>query len=227
MLMAQNYYEKMKELEKLKNIQIEKRKNNIYQSELSLLKDKQRDIYNDFILDYHTKKDELELKYQNILEKSKKMHDAEYKTLTEKNSKNNNKQLNSKKLLILEDKMKRLIKMKLLKSAEKIKKEINIEKDKLKLKYQNEQNIINKIKINNLKKIQNKKKNKILLNYNKEKNDLEISLNKEKNELFKRFKNQLNEFEMFNRFYIKQNKNFFLIILNIYYLIFDHYFNLY
>jgi hypothetical protein len=134
MLMAKNYYEKMKELEKLKNIQIEKRQNNVYQSELSLLKDKQRDIYNDFILDYHTKKDELELKYQNIFEKSKKMNDAEYKILTEKNSKNNNKQLKSKKLLILEDKKKRLIKMKLLKSAEKIKKEINIEKDKLKLK---------------------------------------------------------------------------------------------
>ena len=83
--MAQNYYEKMKELEKLKNIQIEKRQNNVYQSELSLLKDKQRDIYNDFILDYHTKKDELELKYQNIFEKSKKMNDAEYKILTEKN----------------------------------------------------------------------------------------------------------------------------------------------
>ena len=161
--MAEKYYKKIIELEQLKNIQIQNRQNYVYQSELSLLKDKQRDIYNDFILDYHTKKDELELKYQNILEKSKILQNKEYKTVLAINSKNNNKQLKSKKLLILEDRMRKSIKMKLFQNAEKIKKKIEIEKDKLKLKHQNDQKTINKNKLNNLKKVKNKKKNKILL----------------------------------------------------------------
>ena len=56
------------ELKQLKDLQIKKRQKEIYETELELLKDKQKDIYNDFICDYDIKRDELELNYQKKME---------------------------------------------------------------------------------------------------------------------------------------------------------------
>ena len=209
--MAKKYYNKILELEELKKLQIEKRQNSIYDIELSALKDKQRDIYNDLLLNYDTKREELELKYQNKIEITKKNKIEEKKSIKKINSKNNNKLIN-KKILILEDKKKKILKMRLYNKAEEIKNEIEKEKILLNKQKEKEKKKIDIIKINNLKKRQNKKMDEILLKYNKEKNDLEITFNKERNELIQKFKIQLNEFEMFKKKDNKKNKKIYIPI---------------
>ena len=98
-LFSEKYYNKIKELEELKDIQIQNRRNALYESELELLKDKQRDIYNDFICDYNTKRDELELKYQYIIENVKNKNKEEKKEIYKNNSKKD-KELINKNILI-------------------------------------------------------------------------------------------------------------------------------
>ena len=95
--------------------------------------------------------------------------------------------------------------MKLFNKAEKVKLEIEYEKNIL-IKQRNLIKIeINKLEIYNLNKKQNKRMNIIRFEYNKKRNELELLFNKEKNKLFQKFKNQLNDFEMF-KFRKKQNK---------------------
>lgn len=184
-------------------MQIQKRQKDTYEKELELLKDKQRDIYNDFICDYNNKREELELNYNIKIDNANKKHNDEKIEINEKSLKNEEKLIN-KKILILEDKLKKLSKMKLFKEAEKIKIELENEKNILKNKKKVEKIKINKIEINNLNNKQNKRINKIKLDYNKHKNDLELHFNKEKNELFNKFKNQLNDFKMFKNKNIKK-----------------------
>ena len=190
------------ELKQLKDLQIKKRQKEIYEKELELLKDKQKDIYNDFICDYDIKRDELELNYQKKMEITKNKYNNEKKEFNDRNLKKEQKLIN-KKIVILEDKFKKLCKMKLFVEAEKIRIEIENEKKLLNNQKKSEKIKINKIRNNNFNNRQNKRVNKINLNYNRQKNDLEISFNKEKNELFQKFKNQLNDFEMFKN---KNNK---------------------
>jgi hypothetical protein len=190
------------ELKQLKDLQIKKRQKEIYEKELELLKDKQKDIYNDFICDYDIKRDELELNYQKKMEIINNKYNNEKKEFNDRNLKKEQKLIN-KKIVILEDKFKKLCKMKLFKEAEKIRIEIENEKKLLNNQKKLEKIKINKIRNNNLNNKQIKRVNKINLNYNRQKNDLEISFNKEKNELFQKFKNQLNDFEMFKN---KNNK---------------------
>ena len=190
------------ELKQLKDLQIKKRQKEIYEKELELLKDKQKDIYNDFICDYDIKRDELELNYQKKMEITKNKYNNEKKEFNDRNLKKEQKLIN-KKIVILEDKFKKLCKMKLFEEAEKIRIEIENEKKLLNNQKKLEKIKINKIRNNNFNNRQNKRVNKINLNYNRQKNDLEISFNKEKNELFQKFKNQLNDFEMFKN---KNNK---------------------
>lgn len=207
---AETYHNKMIELEHLKNLQIQKRQNNIYDYELTSLKDKQRDIYNDFICDYETKRDEIDLKYQNKIEMIKQKYNEEQKEI-KSNISIKEIQLINKKLLVLKDKFKVMLKMELFNEAERIKKEIEIENNKLIKRKQNEKIKQNKIKLNNLANKQNKKINEILLKCDKEKNDLKITFNKEKDELIKKFKNQLIDFEMFKKKEIKNNKKKYII----------------
>jgi hypothetical protein len=190
------------ELKQLKDLQIKKRQKEIYEKELELLKDKQKDIYNDFICDYDIKRDELELNYQKKMEITNNKYNNEKKEFNDRNLKKEQKLIN-KKIVILEDKFKKLCKMKLFEEAEKIRIEIENEKKLLNNQKKLEKIKINKIRNNNFNNRQNKRVNKINLNYNRQKNDLEISFNKEKNELFQKFKNQLNDFEMFKN---KNNK---------------------
>ena len=190
------------ELKQLKDLQIKKRQKEIYEKELEFLKDKQKDIYNDFICDYDIKRDELELNYQKKIEITNNKYNNEKKEFNNRNLKKEQKLIN-KKIVILEDKFKKLCKMKLFKEAEKIRIEIENEKKLLNNQKKLEKIKINKIRNNNLNNKQIKRVNKINLNYNRQKNDLEISFNKEKNELFQKFKNQLNDFEMFKN---KNNK---------------------
>ena len=185
---------------------MKKRQNEAYERELELLKDKQRDIYNDFICDYNIKRDELELNYKNKIDITNNKHNNAKKEMNKKMIKKEKKLIN-KKIVILEDKLKKLHKMKLFKEAEKIK--IDLEKERKILNNKNNLEIIKNIKFdkNNLNNKHNKRINTIKLNYNKQKNDLEISFNKEKNELFHKFKNQLTNFEMFKNKNIKLNNN--------------------
>ena len=184
-------------------MQIQKNQKDAYEKELELLKDKQRDIYNDFICDYNTKREELEINYNIKIENANKKHNDEKQEINEKSLKNEDKMVN-KKILLLEDKMQKLTKMKLFKEAEKIKTELENEKKLLKNKKKVEKIKINKIEINKLTNKQNKRINKITLDYNKQKSELEIQFNKEKNELFNKFKNQLNDFKMFKNKNIKK-----------------------
>ena len=184
-------------------MQIQKNQKDAYEKELELLKDKQRDIYNDFICDYNTKREELEINYNIKIENANKKHNDEKQEINEKSLKNEEKMVN-KKILLLEDKMQKLTKMKLFKEAEKIKTELENEKKLLKSKKKVEKIKTNKIEINNLSNKQNKRINKITLDYNKQKSELEIQFNKEKNELFNKFKNQLNDFKMFKNKNIKK-----------------------
>ena len=184
-------------------MQIQKNQKDAYEKELELLKDKQRDIYNDFICDYNTKREELEINYNIKIENANKKHNDEKQEINEKSLKNEDKMVN-KKILLLEDKMQKLTKMKLFKEAEKIKIELENEKKLLKNKKKVEKIKTNKIEINNLSNKQNKRINKITLDYNKQKSELEIQFNKEKNELFNKFKNQLNDFKMFKNKNIKK-----------------------
>lgn len=181
-----------------------------YEQELQLLKDKQKDIYLDFIYDYNIKRDELELNYQNIIEIAKKKNSVERKEIRKNNLKKENKLVN-KKILILEDKLKKLFKLKLFKEAGKIKLELENEKNILKKKISLEKIKMNKLEINNLNNKQNKKMNNIKLKYNKKRNDLELLFNKEKKELLQKFKNQLNDFEMFKNRKNQNKKNKYII----------------
>ena len=205
------------ELKQLKDLQIKKRQKEIYEKELELLKDKQKDIYNDFICDYDIKRDELELNYQKKMEITNNKYNNEKKEFNDRNLKKEQKLIN-KKIVILEDKFKKLCKMKLFEEAEKIRIEIENEKALLNNQKKLEKIKMNKIGNNNLNNRQNKRINKIKLNYNRKKNDLEISFNKEKNELFQKFKNQLNDFKMFknknnkylgNKYIVNNNDNLF------------------
>ena len=189
----------------MKDLQIKKRQKESYEKELELLKDKQRVIYNDFIYEFSIKRDELDLNYKNKIEKTNNKHDNEKKELNQKNLKKEQKLIN-KKIIILEDKLKKLCKLKLFKEAEKIRSELEIEKRRLNIQKNMDKIKINKIENNNLNIKQNKRVNKIKMDYDKQKNDLEISFNKEKNELFKKFKNQLNDFEMFKNYKYTSNK---------------------
>lgn len=189
----------------MKDLQIKKRQKESYEKELELLKDKQRVIYNDFIYEFSIKRDELDLNYKNKIEKTNNKHDNEKKELNQKNLKKEQKLIN-KKIIILEDKLKKLYKLKLFKEAEKIRSELEIEKRRLNIQKNMDKIKINKIENNNLNIKQNKRVNKIKMDYDKQKNDLEISFNKEKNELFKKFKNQLNDFEMFKNYKYTSNK---------------------
>lgn len=189
----------------MKDLQIKKRQKESYEKELELLKDKQRVIYNDFIYEFSIKRDELDLNYKNKIEKTNNKHDNEKKELNQKNLKKEQKLIN-KKIIILEGKLKKLYKLKLFKEAEKIRSELEIEKRRLNIQKNMDKIKINKIENNNLNIKQNKRVNKIKMDYDKQKNDLEISFNKEKNELFKKFKNQLNDFEMFKNYKYTSNK---------------------
>ena len=203
-------------MKQLKDLQIKKRQKEIYEKELELLKDKQKDIYDDFICDYNIKRDELELNYRKKIEITNKKYNNEKKELN--NNLKKEKKLINEKIVILEDKLKKLCKMKLFEEAEKIRIEIENEKALLNNQKKLEKIKMNKIGNNNLNNRQNKRINKIKLNYNRKKNDLEISFNKEKNELFQKFKNQLNDFKMFknknnkylgNKYIVNNNDNLF------------------
>ena len=115
------------ELKQLKELQIKKRQKEMYEKELELLKDKQKDIYNDFICDYDIKRDELELNYQKKMEIINNKYNNEKKEFNDRNLKKEQKLIN-KKIVILEDKFKKLCKMKLFVEAEKIRIEIENEK---------------------------------------------------------------------------------------------------
>ena len=203
-------------MKQLKDLQIKKRQKEIYEKELELLKDKQKDIYNDFICDYDIKRDELELNYRKKIEITNKKYNNEKKELN--NNLKKEQKLINEKIVVLEDKLKKLCKMKLFEEAEKIRIEIENEKALLNNQKKLEKIKMNKIGNNNLNNRQNKRINKIKLNYNRKKNDLEISFNKEKNELFQKFKNQLNDFKMFknknnkylgNKYIVNNNDNLF------------------
>ena len=137
------------------------------------------------------------------IENANKKHNEEKKVKIEKSLKNEEK-LKNTKILLLENKLGKLCKMKLFKEAEKIKLELEIEKNILKNKKKAEKIKLNKIELINLSNKQNKRINKIKLDYKKQKNDLELQFNKEKNELFNKFKNQLNNFKMFKNKNIKK-----------------------
>lgn len=201
--MMGKYYNKIKELNELKDIKIKNNKINSYNKEISLLKEKQKFLYDDFINNYNNKKVVLDFKYKCKIDQEKSDNKKEIQ-IEEKNTNiNRNKNLKNKKILILEKKYKTFTKLNLYQKALDTKNEIKKEKDLL-IKKKLKEEIINKnLKINNINLIQKKKMDKILMNYEKGKIDLEIKYQKEKNILLNKFKNQISSFKLF----FDKNKN--------------------
>ena len=195
--MSEKYYNKLKELRELKNIIIRNNQKNSYNKEISILKEKQKYLYDDFIINYNNEKDELDFKFKNKIAKMKDSNKREIQILKKNNSiaKQN---IKNKKLLIFEKNLSIYLKLNLNENKDEIKEEIKKEKNKL-IDIINQKNKLNeKLKINNLNKKQKRKMDKILMNYTKEKNDLEIKFQKEKYQLLNKFKNQINNFENYN-----------------------------
>ena len=195
--MAEKYYNKISELKELKELKIKQNRIKSYNNELSLLKHKQKYLYDDFNMNYIEQKNKLNFKYKTKIEllelKNKKEID---------NINNNNliksKNIKNKQILILEEKKKYLIKLNLYNKAEMINHEINQEKNKLVNEKLKEDLKNKKLKLININIKQNQKKNLILMHYDKEKNHLEMKFQKEKNELLNKFKNQLIQYKNIN-----------------------------
>ena len=195
--MSEKYYNKLKELKELKNIIITNNQKNSYNKEISILKEKQKYLYDDFIINYNNQKNELDFKFKNKIAKMKDCNKEEIQILKKDNS-ITNQNIKNKKLLIFEKNLSTYLKLNLNENKEEIKEEIKKEKNKL-IDIINQKNKLNeKLKINNLNKKQKRKMDKILMNYTKEKNDLEIKFQKEKYQLLNKFKNQINNFENYN-----------------------------
>ena len=79
--MMKKYYDKINELKELKNITIKNNQINSYNKEISLLKEKQKYLYDDFINNYNNKKDELDLKYKNKIAQAKDKNKIEIQNL--------------------------------------------------------------------------------------------------------------------------------------------------
>ena len=195
--MSEKYYNKLKELKELKNIIIRNNQKNSYNKEISILKEKQKYLYDDFIINYNNEKDELDFKFKNKIAKMKDYNKREIQILKKNNSIAKQK-IKNKKLLIFEKNLSIYLKLNLNENKDEIKEDIKKEKNKL-IDIINQKNKLNeKMKINNLNKKQKRKMDKILMNYTKEKNDLEIKFQKEKYQLLNKFKNQINNFENYN-----------------------------
>ena len=195
--MSEKYYNKLKELKELKNIIIRNNQKNSYNKEISILKEKQKYLYDDLIINYNNEKDELDFKFKNKIAKMKDCNKREIQIL-KKNNSIANQNVKNKKLLIFEKNLSIYLKLNLNENKDEIKEEIKKEKNKL-IDIINQKNKLNeKLKINNLNKKQKRKMDKILMNYTKEKNDLEIKFQKEKYQLLNKFKNQINNFENYN-----------------------------
>ena len=69
--MMEKYYNKIKELNELKDIKIKNNKINSYNKEISLLKEKQKFLYDDFINNYNNKKVVLDFKYKCKIDQEK------------------------------------------------------------------------------------------------------------------------------------------------------------
>ena len=186
--MMEKYFNKINELKKLKNITITKNQIDSYNKEISLLKEKQKFLYDDFIINYNNQKEDIDFKYKNKIDlindknKKEKSNLNNDKKIINKNNKN-------KKILILERNIGIYLKLNLYLKAKEAQEEIKKEKNKLINNVSSEQK--KRIRLNKIKIRKNKLKQKILMNYQKEKNDLQIKFNKEKNELLNKFKSQL------------------------------------
>ena len=69
--MTEKYYNKMRELKELKDIIIKNNQINSYNKEISILKEKQKFLYDDFIINYNNQKDEINIKFKNKKEEMK------------------------------------------------------------------------------------------------------------------------------------------------------------
>ena len=195
--MTEKYYNKMNELKELKKLKIKQNRIKSYNNELSLLKQKQKCLYDELNMNYIEQKNKLDFKYETKIEQIEKNNKKEIVDINNNNL-IKNKSIKNKEILILEEKKKYCIKLNLYNKAEITNNEIKQEKNKL-LKEQLKEDLKNKkLKINNLKIKQNKRKNIILMHYDKEKNDLEIKYQKEKNELLNKFKNQIIQYKNIN-----------------------------
>lgn len=200
--MMKKYYDKINELKELKNITIKNNQINSYNKEISLLKEKQKYLYDDFINNYNNKKDELDFKYKNKIAQAKDKNKIEIQNLNRNNNNTiNNKHSKNSKILNLEKNISLSKKLKLYEKEKECLEEIKKEKNKLTNNLIEEKKNTEKLKLNNLNKKQNKKIDIIMMNYIKDKNELEIKFQKDKNELLNKFKNQLEQFKTF------KNKN--------------------
>ena len=128
--MSEKYYNKLKELKELKNIIIRNNQKNSYNKEISILKEKQKYLYDDFIINYNNEKDELDFKFKNKIAKMKDCNKREIQIL-KKNNSIANQNVKNKKLLILEKNLSTHLKLNLNENTEEIKEEIKKEKNKL------------------------------------------------------------------------------------------------
>ena len=196
--MTEKYYNKMRELKELKNIIIKNNQINSYNKEIAILKEKQKFIYNDFIINYNNQKDEINFKFENKIAQIKDYNKREIRTLKKRRLINNN-DIKNKKILNLEKKLSVYLKLNLYEKIDEIKEEIKKEKNKL-INIFNQKNKFNeKLQLNNLNQKQKRKMDKILMNFTKEKNHLEIKFKEEKYQLLNKFKNQINNFENYHQ----------------------------
>ena len=196
--MTEKYYNKMRELKELKNIIIKNNQINSYNKEIAILKEKQKFIYDDFIINYNNQKDEINFKFENKIAQIKDYNKREIRTLKKRRLINNN-DIKNKKILNLEKKLSVYLKLNLYEKIDEIKEEIKKEKNKL-INIFNQKNKFNeKLQLNNLNQKQKRKMDKILMNFTKEKNHLEIKFKEEKYQLLNKFKNQINNFENYHQ----------------------------
>ena len=191
------FYDKINELKELKNIKIKNNQIHSYNKEISLLKEKQKYLYDDFINKHKNAKDELDFKFSNKIAQVKNNNKKEIKNLN-KGDVFLNKNFKNKKILILEKNLSLCEKLNLDEKAEESKEEIKKEKIKLNNIMIKQKQDKKKLILKNLNRNKNKKMDKIIMNYTKEKNELEIKFIKEKNILLNKFKNQLTQFKNLN-----------------------------
>ena len=192
------YYDKINELKELRKIKIKNNQIDSYNKEISLLKEKQKFLYDDFINNYNIQREDLDFRYKNKIAQAKDKSKKEIENLNKNNNLINKKISKNSKILILEKNISLSKKLKLDEKVEESLEEIKKEKIKLTNNLIEEKKNAKKLKLNNLNKKQNKKIDIITMNYTKEKNELEIKFKKEKNELLNKFKNQLEQFKTLN-----------------------------
>ena len=128
--MMEKYYNKINELKELKNVKIKENQINSYNKEISLLKEKQNLLYDDFINNYNHKKNSLDFKLKNKISQVEERNKKEIQHLN-KNKTINNKNIKNKDILILEKKINLYKKLGFYIKAEETEKELKEEKNKL------------------------------------------------------------------------------------------------